>query len=235
MKFNEVKANFNKIEFHRPTKNVTGTGVQMKGDNSGGVQIQMAKQLTPHSRESQATYAWTDIEKNTQFILSADEIREVVIFIRKILKNKAVLFDQNRHNKFDDRPEFDCVKKYHSSSSGGKTILFLGKEYNGNIQLELSVSFKRNNKNFIFTFSFTREEMIKLEMIFSIHQAKELPVPEGFMSCVVDEDKEVLRCDYMPSLNTGDFIVLTINGNKKTFKIKSKTYVSSKNIIVYSV
>lgn len=235
MKFNEIKANFDKIEFHRPTKNVTGTGVQLKGTVDGKLNVQMAKQLTPHSRESQATYAWTDPDKNTMFILSADELREVIMLIRKTLKGKATLFNQDKHNKFAENPDFDCVKKYHQSGTGGKTIMFLPKEYRDQLQLEMSVSFKKNGQNLLFTFSFTKQEMEKLEMIFYLHQVRELPIPQGFMSCIVDENKEVLKCDYMPNLNAGDFIVLTINGAKKNFRIQTKTFVTQKNIIVYSV
>lgn len=235
MRFNEIKANFDKIEFHRPTKNVTGTGVQLKGTADGKLNVQMAKQLTPHSRESQATYAWTDPDKNTMFILSADELREVIMLIRKTLKGKATLFNQDKHNKFAENPDFDCVKKYHQSGTGGKTIMFLPKEYRDQLQLEMSVSFKKNGQNLLFTFSFTKQEMEKLEMIFYLHQVRELPIPQGFMSCIVDENKEVLKYDYMPNLNAGDFIVLTINGAKKNFRIQTKTFVTQKNIIVYSV
>lgn len=235
MKFNDVKGNFDKIEFHRPTKNITGTGVQLRGTRDGKLYVQMAKQLTPHSRESQATYAWTDPSKNTMFILSADELREVIMLIRKALKGKAVLFDQEKHNKFADNPNFDCVKKYHQSGTGGKIIMFLVKEYRGELQLELSVSYKKDGTNFSFAFSFTKAETEKLEMLFYFHQARELPIPEGIMSCVIDEDKEVLKMDFMPNLSVGDFITMTINGSKKCFKIKTKTFVTQKNMLVYGV
>ena len=235
MKFNDIKGNFDKIEFHRPTKNVSGTGVQLRGTRDGKLNVQMAKQITPHSRESQATYGWSDPDKNTMFVLSADELREVIMLIRKTLKGKAILFDQEKHNKFAENPNFDCVKKYHQSGTGGKTIMFLPKEYRDQLQLELSVSYKKNNTNFLFTFSFTKQEMEKLEMLFYFHQMRELPVPEGIMSCVVDEDKEVLKMDFMPNLSVGDFISMTINGSKKCFKIKTKTFVTQKNMIVYGV
>lgn len=231
MKFNDVKANFSKIEFHKPTKNITGFGIQMKGLAEGKVNIQIAKQKTERTQTQQPTYCWNDVDKNTSIILSADEIREVMHLIKLTLSGRVVLFDNEKHNKFAERPEFDCVKKYHSSGNSGKWIMFLPKKYRDELQLELSISYKKNNNNFAFQFSFNKQEMEKISMLFYFHQSYEMPKPEGFMSVVLDKQKEVLRQDYMPQLNKGDFITLS-NGS---YLIEGKTYVSKKNILVYSV
>lgn len=239
MKFEDIKANFDKIEFHRPTKNISGTGIQMKGTRDGKVIIQMAKQATANTMESKATYSWTDPSKNTSFILESDELRKVIRLIRMALRGKVNLFIQDKHNRIfegDGRNQpFSNVKLFHNSNSGGKNILFLVKEFREEVQLELSVYFKVNGKSNSLMFSFTKEEMEKLEMLFYLHQVRELPVPEGIFSCILDENRNVLRYDFMPNLNKGDFITLSIQGNRKSYEIKRKTYVTNKNILVYSV
>lgn len=235
MKFKDVKGHFNKVEFHRPTKNVTGSGIQMRGLKDGSVEIQIAKQSTPQTREANATYAWNDDEKKTQIVLKANETREICILIKKALKRKVRLFDQNIHKRvFDSDPGYDYVKKYHASTIG-KTILFLAKEYNGNIQLEMSIYYKRGNQNYNFMFSFTELEMIQLEQLFYFYQAEELGKPEGYMSCVVTDDQEVIRQQYMPPLNIGDMIIVKTREGSKRLEIKKKCFVFSKNMTVYMV
>ena len=87
MKFKDLKANFRRIEFHKPTQKLTGVGIQMAGNLDGSVNIQMAKQLT----NNPTTYAWTDEKKNTIFNLSADEIRELYLIIQKAVSLKIQL------------------------------------------------------------------------------------------------------------------------------------------------
>ena len=232
MKFNEVDANFRRMDFHKPTASKTGHGIQMKGTLDGKLQMQIAKQATENTRTEKATYFWTDKDKSTMFILDASEIRELILLIRKALKGKAILFDKDKHDKMTDNPEYDRVKKFHSNgNNGSKTIIFLPKEYRNEIQIEMDIFVKKNGKSTSFMYSFDKNEMIQLEMVLSIHQARELPIPEGFMSVILNSDREVLRKDYMPQLSVGDYIVI----DKDSYEIKKKTFVTKKNLLVYSV
>lgn len=237
MKFEDIKANFRRVEFHKSTQSNTGAAVQMEGFEDGSLAVQIAKQITTSSPTSQATFGWIDKTKNIKCLLSADELREVVTLIRLALSGRAVLFDQNKHNKYDKNPEFSCVNKYHQNKANSKNIIFLVKEFRNEIQLEMVITQKQNGESLTLGFNFSKDEMRKLEMLFYFHQSRELKVPEGILSCVIDESREVLRQDYIPNMQVGDYIVIPIKGEPKakTFKITKKTYISKYNMIFYSV
>ena len=232
MKFKDLKANFRRIEFHKPTQKLTGVGIQMAGNLDGSVNIQMAKQLT----NNPTTYAWTDEKKNTIFNLSADEIRELYLIIQKALKGKVRLFAEGHNRIFQNNdPGFDYFKKFHQNKTNTKTILCIFKEWNGNIQMELNVTQSKNKENINFMFNFTKQEMFKLVELFSHHQAKEMPISEGYYSCVINQDQEVIKQGYMPPLNIGDGLMISRNGSTKRYEIIKKTFVFSKNITVYQI
>lgn len=232
MKFKDIKANFRKIEFHKPTSKLTGVGIQMTGNLDGSVNIQMAKQLT----NNPTTYAWTDDKKMTIFNLSASEIRELYMLIQKALKGKVRLFKEGHNRIFQNNdPGFDNFKKYHQNKTNSKTILCIFKEWNGNIQMELNVVQSKNGTNTNFMFNFTKQEMFSLLEIFSSHQAREMPIPEGYYSCVMTSDKEIIKQGYMPPLNIGDSLMINKNGSTKKYKILNKVFVFSKNITVYQI
>lgn len=230
----EASSNFSKIEFHKPTRNMTGSGIQLVGNLDGTINFQIAKQLTPHNgKQNAATYAWSDKEKNIMFVLSADELRDVCDLLKKVLSRNSRLFNQNQHKTVimnNQDPGYDNAYFYHSpASKNDKSILFFGKEYNNQLQIEMRVYEKKKNLTLIFSFS--EKEAKKLLAIFSNHSSKELQVPNGYKSVVTDENGVILRECYLPPYNKGDIFVI---GDIK-YEIFYKSHLFYKNITHYAI
>lgn len=237
-KLKQASSNFSKIEFHKPTRNVTGSGVQVVGNVNGTINFQIAKQATPHNgKQDAATYAWSDKEKNIMFILSADELRDVCELLKKVLSRKARLFVMNQHKTVimnNQDPGYDNAYFYHSpASKNDKSILFFGKEYNSQLQVEMRVYEKK--KNLTLMFSFSEKEARKLLALFGSHSARELEVPNGYKSVVTDTEGTIIREGYLPPYNKGDIFVISSQGSEIKYEIFYKSHIFSKNLTHYAV
>lgn len=234
----DAKANFSKIEFHKPTKDVTGSGVQIVGNVNGTINFQIAKQDKAHNgKQDAATYAWRDKDKNIMFILSADELRDVCVLLKKVLSRKARLFVMNQHKTIimhNQDPGYDNAYFYHSpSTKNDKSILFFGKEYRGQLQVEMRVYEKK--KNLTLMFSFSEKEAKKLLALFGTHSARELEVPNGYKSVVTDMEGTIIREGCLPPYNKGDIFVIYHLGSEVKYEIFYKSHIFSKNITHYAV
>lgn len=239
MKLNEVNANyFNRIDFHKPTKNITGSAVQITALQDGSVSIQIAKQKTENSRQAKATYAWTEEDKNSFFMLSADEIRRINYLIKKVLDRKIKLFNQNEHKppmKDGENLGYDYVFFFHSIGENSKTISFYFKTYNDKLQLAMNVFDKKKGKTNSFSFNFDLFEFLKLYDTFSMHQINEFKPLSGYRSLICNSDQEVLVDKVMPPLYVGDSVKYFSDGKQNRKTIKQKCYDTSKNLIIYLI
>lgn len=231
---NNASSNFPKIEFHKPTKSITGSGVQITANVGGAINMQIAKQLTEHKNKNfPATYAWTDSNKNIQFMLSADELRCVAELIKKVLSKKARLFLLNQHNPIIENgkdPGYDNAYFYHSPvSKKNKSIMFFGKEYNGKIQVEMRVYDATTKLTLMFSFS--EVEAKKLYQLFSSHSTKELEVTTGYKSVVTDDKGNIIKECHLPPYAKGDIFVI----NDVKYEVVYKAHMFKKNITHYAI
>lgn len=237
-KLKQAKSNFSKIEFHKPTRNMSGSGIQITANLDGSLNFQIAKQATPHNgKQDAATYSWTDKDKNIMFILSADELRDVCELLKKVLSNKARLFIMNQHKTVvsqNQDPGYDNAYFYHSPlSKNDKSILFFGKEYNNQLQVEMRVYEKK--KNLTLMFSFSEKEVKKLLSIFATHAPKELEIPNGYKSVVTDEKGNIIRECILPPYNKGDIMVISSKEGDIKYEIFYKSHIFSKNLTHYAI
>lgn len=229
-----ASSNFPKIEFHKPTRNITGSGVQITANINGSINVQIAKQLTEHKNKSApATYAWTDSSKNIQFMLSADELRDIAELLKKVLSGKARLFVVNQHNPVIQSgrdPGYDNAYFYHSpASKKDKSITFFGKKYNEQLQVEMRVY--DSTTKLTLMFSFSEKEVKKLFQLFNSHNVRELEIPNGYKSVITDEKGIILKECYLPPYNKGDMFVI----NETKYEIFYKAHMFKKNITHYAI
>lgn len=239
MKLNEINANyFNRIDFHKPTKNRSGSAVQITALQDGSVSIQIAKQKTENTRQTKATYCWTEEDKNSFFMLSADEIRKISYLIKKVLDKRIRLFDQNQHKhpiKDGEELGFDYIFLFHSIGENSKTISFYFKKYNDKLQMTMNVFDKKKGKSNSFSFNFDLYEFLKLYDIFTMHQINEFQIARGYRSIICDSESEVLIDKFMPPLEIGTVVKFYKNGSEHKKTIKQKCYDITKGITVYII
>ena len=230
----DASSNFSKVEFHKPTKSITGCGLQITANLNGSLNFQMAKQLTEHkNKNSPGTYAWRDNTKNILFNLSADELRITAELIKKILSGRVKLFIKDKHNPMiiaGKDPGFDNAFFYHSpASKNDKSITIFGKEYNGKTQMELRVYEKK--KSLTLMFSFDLSEIKKLYDLISNHTYRELELPNGYKSVITDAKGMIMRECYLPPYSKGEIFQFA-DGK---YEIVYKSHIFSKNLTHYCV
>lgn len=225
----QAKSNYNQMNYHRPVKGLKGAGVQISMDSSDKLRFQIAKQLTENSRERKATFAWSDNTKNIQFVLSADEIHQVVTFIKNIYHKAIKLFDQNLFSQKNythySKAEF---KHFPNGASAGKTIEFYAKDYNNTRQLVMKV---RNSKNLIIQYSWNPNDFFQLCDVFEQFKSNALMLDNGWATVITDDKDNILKETILPSYSTNDY--LNISGKDR--KIIYKRHLMGKNLVHYVV
>lgn len=128
------------LAFHKPNKSNNGSAIQITR-NSRGINLQLARQLTPQSKEAQATYNWK--KDSFSALINMTELSKIIVISKRAEKEvERVKLIQRTGGQEKVNTEDLKVSLPHMNSSAPKTINIKFNEYPaGSCNLTMEINF----------------------------------------------------------------------------------------------
>lgn len=129
------------LAFHKPNKSNNGSAIQITR-NSKGINLQLARQMTPQSREAQATYNWK--KDSFSALINNTELSKIIVAAKNAEKEveRIKLIRKTGGEASINPEELKGVKLPHMNSSAPKTINIKFNEYPaGSLNLTMEINF----------------------------------------------------------------------------------------------